>query len=139
MNKYLKSFLHRGLIFAGFGPIIAGIVFAILGATLKDFHLEGWQILLAIASTYLLAFVQAGSSVFNQIEHWPLPKSIAFHFLSIYLAYSITYIVNAWIPFKLSVLLIFTAIFAVIYLIIWLSVYIAVKITEKRFNKSLKQ
>ena len=30
MNKYLKEFFHRGLIFGGFGPIILGIVFAIL-------------------------------------------------------------------------------------------------------------
>ncbi len=139
MNKYLKEFLHRGLMFGCFGPIIAGIVFATLGATLENFHIEGWQILLAIISTYLLAFVQAGASVFNQIEHWPLPKSLAFHFITLYLAYSITYIVNSWIPFEPMVLVIFTVIFAVAYFIIWLSVYFAVKATEKRLNKKCKK
>ena len=49
--------------------MVAGIVLAILGATIKDFHIDGWQILMAIVSTYLLAFVQAGASVFNQIEN----------------------------------------------------------------------
>ena len=137
MNKYLKNYLHRGLIFGGLGPIIAGIVFAILGASLDDFHIEGWQILLAVVSTYFLAFVQAGASVFNQIEHWPLAKSLAFHFLSIYLAYSITYILNSWIPFEFMVIVIFTAIFVVAYFVIWISVYLAVKSTEKRFNKKL--
>ena len=37
MNKYLKEFLLRGLMFSGFGPIICGIVFLILNYTVKDF------------------------------------------------------------------------------------------------------
>lgn len=139
MNKYLKEFLHRGLMFGGLGPIIAGIVFSILGATIKDFHIDGWQILLAIISTYLLAFVQAGASVFNQIDHWPLPKSLALHFITIYLAYSVTYIVNSWIPFEPMVLVIFTAIFAAVYFIIWISIYFAIRATEKRLNKKCKK
>ena len=131
MNKYLKEFLHRGLMFGGFGPMIAGIVFAILGATLDDFHIDGWQILLAIVSTYLLAFVQAGVSVFNQIEHWALSKTLACHFLTLYLSYSITYVVNTWIPFEPMVLVIFTAIFAVTYAVIWITVYLIVKATAE--------
>lgn len=125
--------------FGGLGPIIAGIVFSILGATIKDFHIDGWQILLAIISTYLLAFVQAGASVFNQIEHWSLPKSLALHFITIYLAYSVTYIVNSWIPFEPMVLVIFTAIFAAVYFIIWISIYFAIRATEKRLNKKCKK
>ena len=39
MNKYLKIFLHRGLIFGGFGPIVVGIVYFILGQTLEGFSL----------------------------------------------------------------------------------------------------
>ena len=138
MNKYLKEFLHRGLMFGGLGPIIAGIVFAILGATLDDFHIDGWQILLAITSTYLLAFVQAGVSVFNRIEHWALSKTLACHFLTLYLSYSITYVVNTWIPFEPMVLVIFTAIFAVTYAVIWITVYLIVKATAKRVNKNLR-
>ena len=125
--------------FGGFGPIIAGVVFAILGATLEDFHLDGWQILLAIASTYVLAFLQAGASVFNQIEHWSLAKSLLCHFVTIYLAYSLCYIANSWIPFEPMVLVIFTAIFVVAYFVIWFSVYFAVRATEKRLNKNLKK
>ena len=139
MKKYLKEFLRRGLMFGGFGPIVAGIVFAILGATIKDFHIEGWQILLAIVSTYLLAFVQAGATVFNQIESWSIGKSLAFHFITIYLAYSLTYIVNSWIPFEPMVLVIFTAIFVVAYAVIWLSVFLTIKATEKKLNKSLRK
>ena len=139
MKKYLKEFLRRGLIFGGFGPIVGGIVFAILGETIEGFHIEGWQILLAIVSTYLLAFVQAGATVFNQIEGWSIGKSLAFHFITIYLAYSIAYVVNSWIPFEPMVLVIFTAVFVVTYAVIWVSVFLAVRATEKKLNENLRK
>lgn len=137
MNIYVKQFLHRGLMFGGFGPIISGIVFYILSLTLDSFILTGGQILLAIVSTYLLAFIQAGVSVFNQIEHWSVGKSLFFHFASLYIAYSLCYILNSWIPFEPTVLIIFTVIFTVAYFAIWLSVYITVKSAEKKLNKKL--
>ena len=81
MNKYLKAFLHRGLIFGGFGPIVVGIIYLILSMTLDSFSVSGKEMFFAIISTYLLAFVHAGASVFNQIEEWPVTKSMFFHFL----------------------------------------------------------
>lgn len=139
MNKHLKEFLHRGLMFGGFGPIVGGIVFAILGATIEDFHIEGWQILLAIVSTYLLAFVQAGATVFNQIEKWGIAKSLACHFGSIYAVYLLAYAVNSWIPFEPIVVVIFTALFAVTYVVIWLTVFLVIRATEKKLNKKIKK
>ena len=85
MNKYLKEFLHRGLIFGGFGPIILGIIYYIISKNTKDFSLSGGELLLGIVSIYMLTFVQAGATVFNQIEHWPIPKSLLFHFHDIFL------------------------------------------------------
>ena len=139
MNKILKEFLHRGLMFGGLGPMVAGIVFAILGATIKDFHIDGWQILMAIVSTYLLAFVQAGASVFNQIDNWGIAKSLACHFGSIYAVYLLTYVVNSWIPFEPMVVVIFTALFAVTYAVIWLTVFLVIRKTEKKLNKKVKK
>lgn len=139
MNHYLKSFLHRGLLFGGFGPIVAGIVFLILGIVLEDFSLGGGEILLAIVSTYLLAFIQAGASIFNQIEHWSIAKSLGIHFLTLYLAYSICYTVNRWIPFEPMVLAIFSAIFIVAYLVIWFTVYLCVRSAGKKLNANLQQ
>ena len=138
MNKYLKDFLLRGLMFGGFGPIILGIIYFILSKTLNDFSLSGAEVLLAIVSTYLLAFVQAGVSVFNQIEHWPLAKSMLCHFATLYFAYSICYIVNTWIPFEWGVIAIFTAIFVAVYLVVWTVVYFSVKATSKKLNTELK-
>lgn len=138
MNKYLKEFLHRGLIFGGFGPIIMGIIYAILQNTINGFTLSGNEVLIAIVSIYILAFLQAGASVFNQIEHWSMAKSLGFHFLTIYIAYVCCYLINSWIPFNINVILIFTAIFAVSYFIIWINVYISVKIISKKLNKIFK-
>jgi preprotein translocase subunit SecY len=138
MNKYLKEFLHRGLMFGGFGPIVAAIVFFILELTLENFSITGTQIFAAVLSTYLLAFVHAGASVFNQIEHWPLAKSLGFHFLTLFVAYSLCYVANSWIPFDPMVILIFTVIFVVAYLIIWVTVYLIVRATAKNLSKKVK-
>lgn len=138
MNKYVKDFLHRGLMFGGFGPIILAIIYFILSKTLDNFTLSGTEVLLGIISTYLLAFIQAGVSVFNQIEHWPLAKSLLCHLISLYLAYSLCYVANTWIPFEPKVILIFTIIFMAIYFIVWGIVYFSVKATSKNFNKKLK-
>ena len=138
MNRYLKEFLHRGLMFGGFGPIVMGVIYYILSLTVSGFSIDGGDILCAIVSTYILAFLQAGASVFNQIEEWPLPKSLFFHFATIYLAYSLCYIINTWIPFEAAVLLIFTLIFIVVYFVVWIAVFLSIKAVSKRLNAKLQ-
>ncbi len=137
MNKYVKEFLHRGMMFSGFGPIIAGIVYLCVSFSVEKFVLTASQVLLAIVSTYILAFLQAGASVFNQIESWSIPKSMFFHFVTIYIAYVSCYLINVWIPFEPKIILIFTAIFIVVYLVVWLVVYLCIKATSKKFNSKL--
>lgn len=137
-TRPVRDFFFRGLLFGGFGPIIAGIVYLILHLTLQDLTLTGLQVFTAIVSTYLLAFVHAGASVFNQIESWPLAKSTLCHFGLLYLAYILCYVINSWIPFEPLVLGIFTAIFAVGYAVIWLAVYVSIRVTVKRLNRSLR-
>lgn len=137
MNRYLKEFLKRGLIFGGFGPIIAGIIYIIIDKTGVDFSLSGTEVFIAILSTYLLSFVHAGASVFNQIEHWTVPKSMLFHFIALYISYTLCYLINSWIEFKLSVLGIFTGIFVAIYFVVWAVVVITLKITSGKLNRKL--
>lgn len=138
MNRYLKDFLHRGLIFGGFGPIVVAIVFMCISLADRGFSLTASQILLATVSSYLLAFVQAGVTVFNQIEHWSTVKSLLCHFVTLYATYSVCYVVNSWIPFEPMVLVIFSAVFAVLFFVIWTIVYLSVRATSKRFNSQLK-
>ncbi len=133
MNKYAKEFLHRGLMFGGFGPVVAGIVLACIPAV----RLSGGEVLVAILSTYALAFIHAGASVFNQIEHWSMAKSLLCHFGCLYLAYSLCYLVNSWIPFEPMVLVIFTAAFAAVYFVVWGIVYACIRSAEKKMNRHL--
>lgn len=137
MNIYLKSFIHRGLIFGGFGPIILSIIYAITSKVSVGLTLNGTEVAIAIISTYLLAFVHAGASVFNQIEHWSVPKSILFHMSTLYFAYIFCYLVNTWIPFSLQFILIFTGIFVAIYIVVWVTVVTCIKITQKKLNRKL--
>lgn len=137
MNKYVKEFFHRGLIFGGFGPVILGIIYMIISKTVPGFSLNAEEVLLGIVSIYLLAFVQAGATVFNQIEEWSLPKSLFCHFFTLYVVYVLCYIVNTWIPFDPKVILIFTLIFAGVFFVIWFTVYFCVKATSKKFNKRI--
>lgn len=138
MNKYLKSFIYRGLVFGGFGPIVIGIVYFILQETQAGFTLGGGEVCMAIVSTYLLAFVHAGASVFTGIEEWGLARSFACHFAVLYAAYSVCYLVNDWIPRSLAGFAVFTGIFAFFYLLVWAAVVISVKAASRDFNKRLK-
>jgi len=139
MNENLKKFLHRGLVFSGFGPIVLGIVFLCIDTFAGDLSLSGKEVFLSIVSTYILAFVQAGASVFNQIEDWPITKSLLCHFSLLFITYSLCYILNSWIPFEPIVLLVFSGIFVATYFIIWITVYLVVKSTSKKFNSVLKK
>ena len=138
MNKYLKAFLHRGLIFGGFGPIIVGVIYLIISLFTEGFSVSGKEMFFVIISTYLLAFVHAGASIFNQIDEWPITKSLFFHFSTLYLAYVLCYLFNDWIKFDFKIIMIFTAVFALIYFVIWAIVVISIKITEKRLNARLR-
>ena len=134
----LKAFLFRGLLFGGSGPMIAGIIYLILDLTLEEFSLSGTDVFTAILSTYLLAFVHAGASVFYQIESWSLGRSVLYHFTLLYASYALCYVVNDWLPFDPLSLGIFTAVFAAVYLAIWLAVVISIKATSKKLNKKIR-
>jgi len=137
MKEYVKQFFLRGMMFAGFGPIILGIIYLILQKTVDGFSLSGSEAFVGIISIYLLAFVHAGVSIFNQIPHWPVMKSLFFHFLSLYIVYVVCYLINSWIPFDLTVILIFTAIFVVAYFVVWFIVYFSVRSASKKMSRKL--
>ena len=137
MKSPVKEFFKRGMLFGGFGPIVTGIVYFCLSLSLENFTLSGGEVLVGIISTYLLAFVHAGASVFNQIEDWPITKSLFFHLLTLYAAYVLCYIANSWIPFEPVAILIFTGIFAAVYATVWLTVYITVRAVSRKMSDGI--
>lgn len=138
MKIYVKDFLHRGLLFGGFGPILLAIVYYILERSVADFSLSAGQLLVGVVSIYLLAFLQAGATVFNQIEEWSVPKAMLCHFSVLYLAYAGCYLINSWIPFDKKVLLIFTAVFVLLFFAIWLIVYLSVRAVSRKLNQKMQ-
>lgn len=135
MKKHVIEFLKRGMLFGGFGPLMAGVVYLII-SIYTEFTLSPVEVFLSIISTYLLAFIQAGASIFNQMD-MPILKTMALHFSFIYIANVSCYLINSWIPFKWEVIIIFTAIFLITYLIIWLVIYLIINNTTKKMNKQL--
>ena len=138
MKKYVKEFMFRGLICGGFGPIVVGIVYFIISLTINNFSLNGLEILVAIISSYILAFIQAGATVFEQIESFSPVKSLLFHMVSVYITYIFVYLVNSWIPFDLTVIIIFTFIFITLFLLIWFIVYFINRNLTKKLNEKIK-
>ncbi len=134
----VKDFFLRGFLFGGFGPVILGIVYLVLHFTLEDLTLTGNEVFLGILSTYLLAFVHAGASVFYQIESWSLGKSTLCHLSLLYVAYILCYVVNTWLPFDPLSLGIFTGIFVGGYGVIWLIIYSSIKATARKLNRALQ-
>lgn len=138
-NRYLREFLHRGLLFSGFGPVVVGIVYWIVGLTTGDTAIATANQFVAILSSYCLAFLVAGASVFYQIEAWGLAKATLFHMAIVYAAYLTCYLLNNWIAADWRTVGIFSGIFLVGYLAIWGGILISVKATAKKLNTKLNK
>ena len=136
MNKYLKDYLIRGLMFSGIGPLIFGIVALIIYLN-DNIKLTGIEIISGIFTTYVIAFVHAGSSVFPQIENFSKIKALFLQLISLYLAYTICYLINGWIPFNIIVFIIYSSCFIGGFLLIWLIVYLLTKREVNKMNESL--
>lgn len=137
-NKYVKEFIKRGLIFSSLGPIVLGIVLMILGFCHVELKLEGWQIFIAILSTSLLAFIQAGSSVFEQVEEWSPFKAALIHMFTIYVIYLVTYLVNNWIPLNWIAIVIFSACVIATFILIWVICYFVSKGEKRKLDTLFK-
>ena len=136
-NKYLKQFLLTGAVFAGFGPIIGGyILWMILSPA--NLTITGGQVFLAAVSTYIIAFVHAGTTVFHKIEHWSPFKAAALQLLCIYTVYMGTYLINRWMPLDWKVVLIATVLFVIAYVIIWAIVFTVTRRITKKLNKKIE-
>ena len=132
-----RDFFLRGCMFGGLGPVVLGIVYVILHHTLEDLTLTGTQVFLGILSTYVLAFIHAGSGVFHRIESWSPGKSCLCQLSLLYAAYVLCYVLNDWLPFEPLAIAIFTAIFVGGYGLICLIVYLSVHAAAKKLNQSL--
>ena len=139
MKKNILEFLRRGLIACGFGPIVLAILYLILQQQAAVETLTVNQVCLGIFSLSALAFIAGGMNVIYQIERLPLMVAILIHGGVLYFSYLITYLLNNWLEWGVTPILVFSGIFVFGYLAVWAAIYFINKNRTKKLNEKLKQ
>ena len=139
MKKFVSNFLLRGLVACGFGPVVLAIVYLVLHQQGVVQTLAVTEVCMGIFSLFALAFVVGGMNAIYQIERLPVMLAILIHGVVLYGSYLIVYLVNDWLKWGLTPIVVFSAIFVVGYLMIWAIIYSVNKKNAERINKQLKQ
>ena len=139
MKSFILTFLRRGSVACGFGPVILAFVYLILQRSVSLTTLTVNQVCIGIFSLSALAFIAGGMNAVYQIERCPLMVAITIHGVVLYIAYLVTYLLNNWLEWGMAPILVFTGIFILGYLMIWLIVYSIIKRTTKKLNESLQK
>lgn len=137
MKKYVKEFLHRGLLCMGFGPLVLAIVFAILSLCGVVQTLAVSEMVLGIFTITIMAFVAAGVSVVYKIEELPLLYAILIHGVTLYVDYLAIYLVNGWLKDGVTPLIVFTVVFVLGFLLTWSIVYLFIRKDIKKINRKI--
>lgn len=139
MKKFVSEFLRRGLIACGLGPIVLAIVYWILQQTAAVETLTVNQVCIGIFSLSALAFIAGGMNVIYQIERLPLMVAILIHGGVLYISYLATYLLNGWLEWGVTPILVFSGIFVVGYFAVWAIIYSIIKRNTEKLNEVLKQ
>lgn len=137
MKKHISQFFLRGLIAAGFGPVVLAIVYGILGATGVADSFSATEVTKGILSITLMAFIAGGINSIYQIEQLPLPTTIIIHAAVLYLDYLILYLFNDWIPRNGAAIGIFSVIFFAGFALVWFIIYLCIRNKTEKINKKL--
>ena len=138
MKKYILEFIRRGLIAAGFGPIVLAILYLILQHEGVVETLSVNEVCLGIVSLFVLAFIAGGMNVIYQVERLPLMVAILIHGVVLYITYLWTYLLNNWLEGGVIPILVFTGVFIFGYIAIWAIIYAIIKKRTERLNIILR-
>ena len=139
MRKIVLEFVHRGLVACGIGPIVLAIFYLILQQQAAVVTLTVNQVCIGIFSLSALAFIAGGMNVVYQIERLPLMVAILIHGCVLYVSYLGTYLLNDWLEWGVTPILVFSGIFVLGYLVIWAIIYSIVKRNTEKLNMMLEQ
>ena len=137
MKQYVLEFLRRGLIACGFGPIILAILYLTLQRQEVIETLTVNEVCMGIFSLSALAFIAGGINVIYQIERLPLMVAILLHGSVLYSSYLGTYLLNNWLEWGITPILVFSGIFIFGYLAVWCVIWTITKKRTERLNKIL--
>ena len=139
MKNTVKEFLRRGIAACGFGPMVLAVLYLILQYNGVVDFLTVREVCTGIFSLSALAFIAGGMNAVYQIERLPLMIAVFIHGGVLYLSYLAAYLVNGWLEWGTTPILVFTGIFAVGYLLIWAVIYATMKRNTNEVNKLLKK
>ena len=139
MKKIVLEFFRRGFVACGFGPIVLAVFYLILQHQTAVETLTVNQVCLGIFSLTALAFIAGGMNVIYQIERLPLMVAVLIHGGVLYISYLGTYLVNGWMEWGTTPILVFSVIFILGYLIIWTIIYSTIKRNTEKLNEKLKK
>jgi len=139
MKKIILEFFRRGFVACGLGPIVLAIIYLILQHQAAVETLTVNEVCLGIFSLSGLAFIAGGMNVIYQMERLPLMVAILIHGGVLYISYLGTYLINDWLEWGVTPILVFSGIFGVGYLVIWAIIYSIIKRNTKKLNIILKQ
>ena len=139
MKKFISNFLLRGLAACGFGPVVLAAVYLVLHQQGVVQTLAVTEVCMGIFSLFALAFVVGGMNAIYQIEQLPVMLAILIHGAVLYVSYLVVYLVNDWLNWGLTPILVFSVIFLFGYFIIWAIINSVNKKNTERINQQLQQ
>lgn len=139
MKKNILEFFHRGFAACGIGPIVLAFLYLVFQHQGIVQTLTVNQVCTGIFSLSVLAFIAGGMNVIYQVDRLPLMVAILIHGCVLYISYLGTYLLNGWLEWGVTPILVFSGIFVLGYLVIWAIVYSIIQKRTKRLNEILKQ
>ena len=133
------EFLRRGFFACGLGPILLAVLYLILQHQGAVQTLTVNQVCLGIFSLSALAFIAGGMNILYQVDQLPLMVAILIHGIVLYISYLVTYLLNRWLEWGTTPILVFTVIFILGYLAIWAVIYSITKKRTESINDILKK
>lgn len=139
MKKNVLEFVRRGMVACGLGPVVLAVLYLVLQHQGLIQNLTVNQVCTGILSLSALAFIVGGMNVIYQIERLPLMVAILIHGSVLYVSYLATYLINNWLEWGTTPILVFSGIFVLGYLVIWAIIYSILKRNTERLNEKLKK
>jgi hypothetical protein len=139
MKKIILEFLRRGFVACGLGPMVLAVLYLILQRNGVIEMLTVNEVCVGIVSLSAVAFLAGGMNVIYQVERMPLMAAILVHGGVLYISYLVTYLVNGWLEWGITPILVFTGIFVLGYLVIWGIIYFVIRKKTDKLNEGLKK
>ena len=139
MKKHILDFIRRGAAACGLGPLVLAILYIVLeqNGTLEILTVR--QVCIGIFSLSALAFIAGGMNAMYQIEQLPLLVAISIHGAVLYLSYLATYLINGWLEWGSTPVLVFTGIFVVGFIGIWVVICSIIRKNTNKVNQMLNK